>query len=89
MAVYTVSQVTAYIRDLLEADPLLTDLYVLGEVSNLRVSATGHSYFTLKDGQAVLNYVMFKGQTGTNLLANGTSCSTNGQLTLAEPGGRR
>ena len=87
MAVYTVSQVTAYIRELLEADPLLTDLYVLGEVSNLRVSATGHSYFTLKDGQAVLNCVMFKGQTGANLLANGTSVSTHGHLSFYEPRG--
>lgn len=87
MAVYTVSQVTAYIRELLEADPLLTDLYVLGEVSNLRVSATGHSYFTLKDGQAVLNCVMFKGQTGANLLANGNSVSTHGHLSFYEPRG--
>ena len=87
MAVYTVSQVTAYIRELLEADPLLTDLYVLGEVSNLRVSATGHSYFTLKDGQAVLNCVMFKGQTGANLLANGASVSTHGHLSFYEPRG--
>ena len=87
MAVYTVSQVTAYIRELLETDPLLTDLYVLGEVSNLRVSATGHSYFTLKDGQAVLNCVMFKGQTGANLLANGASVSTHGHLSFYEPRG--
>ena len=87
MAVYTVSQVTAYLRESLESDPLLADLYVLGEVSNLRVSSAGHSYFTLKDAQAVMNCVMFKGQTGAGLLANGSSVSTHGHLSFYEPRG--
>lgn len=87
MAVYTVSEVTAYLRQSLEADPFLSDLYVLGEVSNLRVSGAGHSYFTLKDGQAVLNCVMFKGQPGANLLSNGASVSTHGRFSFYEPRG--
>ncbi|MDA0733263.1 MAG: exodeoxyribonuclease VII large subunit [Chloroflexi bacterium] len=87
MAVYTVSQVTAYLRESLESDPLLSNLYVLGEVSNLRVSSAGHSYFTLKDGQAVLNCVMFKSQTGAGLLSNGASVSTHGHLSFYEPRG--
>ena len=87
MAVFTVSQVTAYLREALELDPFLSDLYVMGEVSNLRVSAAGHSYFTLKDGSAVLNCVMFKGQPGADLLANGTSVSTHGRLSFYEPRG--
>jgi exodeoxyribonuclease VII large subunit len=87
VAVYSVSQVTAYLRESLEADPLLSDLYVLGEVSNLRVSSGGHSYFTLKDGQAVLNCVMFKGQTGAGLLAGGAAVSTHGHLSFYEPRG--
>ncbi|MEE9532846.1 MAG: exodeoxyribonuclease VII large subunit, partial [Acidimicrobiia bacterium] len=86
-AVYTVSQVTAYLRESLEADPLLSDLFVVGEVSNLRVSGAGHAYFTLKDGQAVLNCVMFKGQSGAELLANGTSVSTHGHISFYEPRG--
>lgn len=87
MAVYTVSQVTAYLREALEADPFLSDLYVMGEISNLRVSAAGHSYFTLKDGLAVLNCVMFKGQPGADLLDNGTSVSTHGHMSFYEPRG--
>jgi exodeoxyribonuclease VII large subunit len=87
VAVYTVSQVTTYIRESLETDPLLSDLYVLGEVSNLRVSSAGHSYFTLRDGQAVLNCVMFKGQAGAGLLAGGASVSTHGHLSFYEPRG--
>ena len=87
MAVYTVSQVTGYLRESLESDPILSDLYVVGEVSNLRVSSAGHSYFTLKDAQSVLNCVMFRGQTGADLLANGGSVSTHGHLSFYEPRG--
>ena len=84
MAVYTVSQVTSYLREALDSDPLLGDLNVVGEVSNLRVSGAGHSYFTLKDDQNVLNSVMFRGQTGADLLANGTSISAHGRITFYE-----
>ena len=86
-SVYTVSQVTAYLRESLEGDPILSDLFVVGEVSNLRVSAASHSYFTLKDGQAVLNCVMFKGQPGSDLLANGAAVSTHGRISFYEPRG--
>ena len=86
-SVYTVSQVTAYLRESLEGDPILSDLFVVGEVSNLRVSAAGHSYFTLKDGQAVLNCVMFKGQPGSELLVNGAAVSTHGRISFYEPRG--
>jgi exodeoxyribonuclease VII large subunit len=87
VAVYTVSQVTAYLRECLESDPFLADLYIMGEVSNLRVSAAGHSYFTLKDGQAVLNCIMFRGQPGADLLDNGTSVSAHGHMSFYEPRG--
>ncbi|MCH8224336.1 MAG: exodeoxyribonuclease VII large subunit [Chloroflexi bacterium] len=87
MAVYTVSQVTSYLREALESDPLLGDLNVAGEVSNLRVSGAGHSYFTLKDQQNILNSVMFRGQAGADLLANGTSISAHGRITFYEPRG--
>ena len=87
MAVYTVSQVTSYLREALESDPLLGDLNVVGEVSNLRVSGAGHSYFTLKDDQNVLNSVMFRGQPGADLLANGSSISAHGRITFYEPRG--
>jgi exodeoxyribonuclease VII large subunit len=87
VAVYTVSQVAAYLRESLEGDPLLADLFVVGEVSNLRVSPAGHSYFTLKDGQAVLNAVMFKNQPGAHLLDDGVVISAHGRMTFYEPRG--
>ena len=87
MAVHSVSQVTAYLKESLESDPLLADLTVEAEVSNLRVSGAGHSYFTLKDDQSVLNCVMFRGRPGAELLANGDAVLAHGHITFYEPRG--
>jgi len=87
VAVYSVSQVTAYLKETLDGDPLLADLWVVGEVSNLRASAAGHSYFTLKDSQSVLQCVMFKGQPGTQLLLPGAAITAHGRMSFYEPRG--
>ena len=87
MAVYTVGQVTTYLKESLEADPLLGDLWILGEVSNLRVSSSGHTYFSLKDRQAILRAVMFRNQPGSELLSEGASISAHGRVTFYEKGG--
>jgi exodeoxyribonuclease VII large subunit len=47
-------------RNLLEADPVLQDVWVSGEISNLSRPASGHIYFTLKDSGASLRCVMWK-----------------------------
>ena len=87
MAVYTVSQVSQHVKEVLENDPLLADVLVEGEVSNLRVSSAGHSYFSLKDDQALLNCVMFRGQPGAELLASGSAVLAHGRLQFYEPRG--
>ena len=87
MAVHSVSQVAFYLKEALESDPLLADLLVEAEVSNLRVSGAGHSYFTLKDEQSVLNCVMFRGRPGAELLANGNAVLAHGHVTFYEPRG--
>jgi exodeoxyribonuclease VII large subunit len=48
------------IRATVEADPLLTDVWVEGEVSNFSQAASGHCYFTLKDAAAELRCVMWR-----------------------------
>jgi len=58
--VYTVSDLTARIRDLLARN--LTDVLVQGEISNLRPASSGHIYFTLKDERAQVRCVFFKQQ---------------------------
>lgn len=84
---YTVSQVTAAIRDLLEGDPGLSDLWVEGEVSNLSVAVSGHAYFSLKDSQAVLQAVMFRNRRGIDRLRNGVAVAAHGRVSFYEPRG--
>ncbi len=60
MAVYSVSQVSSYLKEVIEQDSLLQDVWVGGEVSNLARPGSGHSYFTLRDANASLRCVMFR-----------------------------
>jgi exodeoxyribonuclease VII large subunit len=57
--IYTVSALTRDLKGLLEeAFPMV---WVEGEVSNLKLAMSGHTYFSLKDDQSVINCVLFKG----------------------------
>jgi exodeoxyribonuclease VII large subunit len=58
--IYTVSDLTARIRDLLAKN--FTDITVQGEISNCRAATSGHIYFTLKDDRAQVRCVFFKQQ---------------------------
>jgi exodeoxyribonuclease VII large subunit len=82
VAVYTVSQVSAHIKESLESDPLLMDLWIVGELSGLRMSSAGHTYFDLKDRESLLRCVMFRGQHGAELLSEGDSISAHGKITF-------
>ncbi|HEX6539036.1 MAG TPA: exodeoxyribonuclease VII large subunit [Candidatus Dormibacteraeota bacterium] len=77
---YSVTEVTALVRDAVAARPELEDLLVEGEISNLTVSVAGHVYFTLKDREASLGCVVwrsnaaripFRPENGMTLLAHG------------------
>ena len=56
--VFTVSELTSRIRDLLEGE--FYEIWVEGEISNLRSPRTGHLYFTLKDDRSQIRAVLFK-----------------------------
>lgn len=57
----TVTQLNEYVRMLLDGAPLLSGLFVRGEISNFKNHyATGHFYFTLKDETGNLRAVMFR-----------------------------
>ncbi|TQR19580.1 exodeoxyribonuclease VII large subunit [Psychrobacillus vulpis] len=55
----TVKALTKYIKRKFDADTHLRDVYVKGELSNVKVHSSGHIYFTLKDDAARLTSVMF------------------------------
>ncbi|BAS28423.1 exodeoxyribonuclease VII large subunit [Limnochorda pilosa] len=56
------SQLTRVVKALLEGEPGLRRVAVRGELSNVTLHTSGHLYFTLKDVQASLRCVMFRGQ---------------------------
>jgi exodeoxyribonuclease VII large subunit len=58
--VYTVAELTAAVRGVLETS--FGGVWVEGEISNLRAHASGHVYFTLKDEAAQLRAVLFRGR---------------------------
>lgn len=57
----TVTQINEYIRGKMDQDAFLSNVVILGEISNYKVYPSGHHYFTLKDDGAALKCVMFKG----------------------------
>lgn len=60
----SVRQLNLYAKSLIEGDLRLNDVYVTGEISNFKNHyASGHLYFTLKDNDAAIRCVMFKGYT--------------------------
>ena len=56
--VLTVTELTQKIKDLLEER--FSDLWVEGEISNLRIPPSGHIYFTLKDDLSQIRAVLFR-----------------------------
>lgn len=62
--VYSVSQVNAYIKNMFAQDFALSRISIKGEVSNCKYHTSGHIYFTLKDGLAAIQAVMFASRRG-------------------------
>ena len=60
-AVLTVAQLNAYIKQIIDSDKLLSNVWIKGEISNFTNHRTGHFYFTLKDPDSLIRAVMFKG----------------------------
>jgi exodeoxyribonuclease VII large subunit len=57
---HSVTSLTTFIRELFEVNDFLQDVWVEGEVSNMRKAASGHWYFTLKDSGAQLKCVVWR-----------------------------
>lgn len=86
--VLTVSALTRKVRSILEDG--IGEVWVEGEISNLRRQSSGHAYFTLKDSGSQIACVLFAGQTaqlrGMNF-TDGVHVQIQGSLTVYEPRG--
>ena len=88
--VLTVSDLTRRVRELLDTDYRLKDVWVSGEVSNVSRPASGHLYFTLKDAGASLRCVMWRPDVA-RLLApprDGEAIEAHGRVSVYEAGGQ-
>ena len=88
--ILTVSAVTAYLRQKLEADLTLQDLWLEGEISNWKLAASGHIYFTLKDAGASLRCVIWRSQAGRLVYLpqrDGEAVLAHGRISVYEAGG--
>jgi len=86
--VFSVAALTRKIRDLLESG--VGEVWVEGEVSNVRRQASGHVYFTLKDATSQLACVMFASQASQLrgiAFADGAQVQVFGQVTVYEARG--
>ena len=59
--ILSITQINEYISARMDADPMLVNVAVRGEISNYKMYPSGHHYFTLKDEGGALKCVMFKG----------------------------
>ncbi len=84
-----VSQVNSYIKRVLQTDPVLGNISVTGEISNLKFHGTGNVYLTLKDDTSKLNCFLSADYL-KNIpyeLADGLSVIASGNITVYERGG--
>src|SRR3954451_11721518 len=87
--VFTVTEITQTVRAILQE--AIGEVWIEGEVSNYRKQASGHQYFTLKDGQCQLQCVLFArpGMWRRAVpLADGMHVIARGQLTVYEARGQ-
>ena len=82
--ILTVSELTQEIKDILELK--FPDIWVEGEISNLRIPTSGHIYFTLKDDFSQIRAVLFKMQARTLrfVLQDGLHVVCRGRVSVYE-----
>ncbi len=65
MKIISVSNLNGYIKEKLDSDLLLGNLWVRGEISNFKHHSSGHMYFTLKDKTGAIRAVMFRSRNNS------------------------
>jgi len=87
--IWSVSQLTSRIREMLEADPELGSVWVEGEATNVSRSQAGHVYFSLRDADAVVKCVLFRSyaRLQNHLPENGEAILVHGYISVYEQAG--
>ncbi len=86
--VYSVGEVTHYLKHLIESNENLVGVQVAGEVSNVTYHRSGHVYFSIKDPEAQLSCVMFKQYAMyASKMKEGDKVIVQGNMSLYAPRG--
>ncbi len=88
--VFSVSEITQKIKDYLQGNPELRNIWIQGEISNYSLSGTGHIYFSLKDSNSLIRctFFAFVNKLYKNLnLKDGVMVQVFGSIKLYEPNG--
>ena len=87
---WTVSELTQYVRDLIDSDHYMQDVNVVGELSNVSRPKSGHIYFSLKDSKSVIQCVVWRSIAARSvyLPENGDKVILRGNVSLYQAGGR-
>jgi exodeoxyribonuclease VII large subunit len=87
---WSVTELTRYLRQVLEADSALQDVWVKGEISNFSRPSSGHLYFTLKDPGSSLRCVVWKNDAMRLRLSlqDGLAVEAHGAISVYEVGGQ-
>lgn len=87
---WTVTSITAYLRELFESDEMLRDVWVKGEISNLSRPRSGHIYFTLKDSGAAVKSVMWRSSAARLSLdlRDGMEIEAHGYISIYDVSGQ-
>jgi exodeoxyribonuclease VII large subunit len=85
--IFTVASLTSNIKNLLEGN--FKDIYVQGEVTNLKIQSSGHIYFSLKDQSAQISCALFKGYANyvKQLPKSGDKIIIRGDISVYPPRG--
>ena len=89
MDIRSVSEITKYIKNIMEQDFILSRVMIRGEISNFKKYSSGHCYFTIKDANAALKAVMFRSRADhlKFLPVNGMKVVASGSISLYERDG--
>lgn len=85
----TVTEVNRYLKRLLQSDPLMNHLSVVGEISNYNANSAGYAFFTLKDTESRISCVIFFNQVKRLAFSpeNGMEVTVKGNISLYEKSG--
>ena len=90
-SIVSVSELALYLRELMERNDILQNIWVRGEISNCKTYGSGHCYFTLKEDDAQLSCIFFKQsrlRSSAPSLHDGMAVAINGRVAFYERDGK-